>query len=105
MVNTIWKSTERGPLTTHESHCYAHPMPTLAELEGELRVTSERYRAARSRFAAAVRIFEQAPARDNELAQALSNAENAFIHAWTAFTKARDALKAAHDASGGGSRT
>ena len=30
-------------------------MPSLAELENEVRLTGERYRAARSRFAAAVR--------------------------------------------------
>lgn len=75
-------------------------MPTIAELENELRVAGERYRAARSRFAATVTIFDQAPARDNELAQAMANAENAFIQAWTAFTKARDALQAARNAGG-----
>jgi hypothetical protein len=69
-------------------------MPTIVDLENEVRVTGERYRAARSRFAATVRIFDQAPARDMELTQALTAAENAFIQAWTAFSKAKDALHA-----------
>lgn len=69
-------------------------MPSLAELENEVRLTGERYRAARSRFAAAVRIFDQAPSRDLELSQALSAAETALIQALTAFTKAKDALHA-----------
>jgi hypothetical protein len=67
-------------------------MPTIVDLENEVRVTGERYRAARSRFAATVRIFDQSPARDMELTQALTAAENAFIQAWTAFSKAKDAL-------------
>jgi hypothetical protein len=70
-------------------------MPSLAELENEVRLTGERYRAARSRFAAAVRLFDQAPSRDLEMSQALSAAETALIQALTAFTKAKDALHAA----------
>lgn len=70
-------------------------MSTIVDLENEVRVTGERYRAARSRFAATVRIFDQSPARDMELTQALMAAETAFIHAWTAFSKAKDALHAA----------
>jgi len=75
-------------------------MATIAELENEVRVTGERYRAARSRFAATVRIFDQSPARDMELTQALTAAENAFIQAWTAFSKAKDALRAAQQSGG-----
>jgi len=75
-------------------------MATIAELENEVRVTGERYRAARSRFAATVRIFDQSPARDMELTQALTAAENAFIQAWTAFSKAKDALHAAQQSGG-----
>lgn len=76
-------------------------MPNIAECENEVRRTGAAYRAARSRFAAAVRIFEQSPAPDNDLAQAMANAENGFIHAWTAVTKAREALQAARDHGAG----
>ena len=70
-------------------------MPLIAELEAEVRVTGERYRAARSRFAAAVRIFDESPSRDLELSQAMNAAETALIHAWTAFAKAKETLHAA----------
>lgn len=75
-------------------------MPTIGDLENDVRVTGERYRAARSRFAATVRIFDESPARDMELTQALTAAENAFIQAWTAFSKAKDALNAARQSGG-----
>ncbi|HKT20140.1 MAG TPA: hypothetical protein VJR47_18955 [Stellaceae bacterium] len=70
-------------------------MPLIAELENEVRVTGERYRAARSRFAATVRIFDESPSRDLELAQAMDAAETALIHAWNAFARAKEALHAA----------
>ncbi|HKT18692.1 MAG TPA: hypothetical protein VJR47_11660 [Stellaceae bacterium] len=75
-------------------------MPRIGDLENDVRITGERYRAARSRFAATVRIFDESPARDMELTQALTAAENAFIQAWTAFSKAKDALHAAQKGGG-----